>query len=105
MDADLRANAHVIAQVSEAVEGKSLPQAYYGHPIVREHSTLQAPVVPLALFVDGAPYSHTDGVVGFWVINTVTEKRVLVAAMRKKLACSCGCRGWCSYHAILSFLA
>jgi hypothetical protein len=57
------------------------------------------------LFVDGVPYSHTDGVVGFWVINTVTEKRVLVAAMRTQLACSCGCRGWCNYHAILSFLA
>ena len=58
----------------------------------------------MALYVDGAPHSQTDSVVGFWVINLVTQRRHLTAVLRKRNGCTCGCKGWCSLYAIFRML-
>ena len=87
-----------------AVSSRQLPPAYFENPVVREHGDVQSPVVPLAIFADGVPYSHLDSVVGFWAMNIITGGRVLFCVVRKKLACPCGCRGWCTMHAVFAWI-
>ena len=53
---------------------------------------------------NGVPYSTTDPMVGLWAYNAATEVRHLLALLKKRHLCNCGCRGWCSYHAVFSFL-
>ena len=50
------------------------------------------------------PYSHDDSVIGFWVVNMLTQGRYFVAAVRKKLLCQCGCRGWCTFFPLFEML-
>ena len=88
-------------RLRELVQERALPPSYFSHPVVSNSDTL---VVPTALFVDGLPYSHTDSVIGFWMINLVTGSRHLLMAIRKRVLCRCGCRHWCSLDAILRFL-
>ena len=90
-----------LEQLDNMVDNNSLPSAYYQHPIVQGHADNAWPV---GLFIDGVPYSNTDSVIGFWLICEVTKRRCLLAALWKKLCCMCGCRGWCTYYAIFSFL-
>ena len=61
-------------------------------------------VLPLALYVDGVPYSSTDSVIGIWMYNLVSERRHLLALLKKRNACRCGCRGWCSYYIFFKWL-
>ena len=88
-------------KLMEKIDNGDLPQSYFKHPIVEGASE---PILPLSLFIDGVPYSQNDSVIGFWVQNEITKDRYLVAALRKHLACGCGCRGWCSFvlHICLS---
>ena len=64
--------------------------------------------MPYALYLDGVPFSLTrvgyDTVVGFWVINLVSQRRHLVTALRKSDMCKCGCKGWCSFANVFFFL-
>ena len=83
------------------VDNMDLPPAYYSHPVVLAST---GPVCPLAIFIDAVPYSHTDSIVGWWVVNLVTNKRHLFCTLRKKACCKCGCRGWCTFHVIFTFL-
>ena len=91
-------------QVRDAINDNALPRQYFEHPVVREHGSLEDPVLPFSLFVDGVPYSQLDSVVGFWLVNMITGGRTLLAALRKRRACGCGCRGWCSFYQIFSLL-
>ena len=86
-------------KLEDARREGSLPPAYFQHPVVRM-AAHDDPVLPLSLFIDGVPYSNVDSIVGFWVVNEITQERHLVAAMRKFLTCGCGCRGWCTYYNI-----
>ena len=61
-------------------------------------------MVPIAIYMDGVPYSLTDSVVGFWVVNLVTEARHLFMVVRKRFTCKCGCRGWCTFWPIFQFI-
>jgi hypothetical protein len=90
-----------LTRLNECLEPGILPDAYWQHPLVRDEPTR---VVPLALYVDGVPYSNTDSVIGYWVTCLATGAKFIVAAFRKRLLCQCGCRGWCSHYAILQFL-
>ena len=88
-------------KLEDAISNGELPPPYTTHPGVegwRDHP------LPLALYVDGLPYTITDSVVGFWVINLITNTRVLLSVVRKRLSCQCGCRGWCTFHPVLCFL-
>ena len=88
--------------LEHAKEQKSFPAAYDSHPVTL--ANLTAYVVPIALFVDGVPYSNVDSLIGFWIINVLTQSRHLVVSLRKSLLCQCGCRGWCTFWAIFYYL-
>ena len=104
VDKEIADNPEILGKLQDLVDSGGLPACYYQHPIYQQHAST-GPVVPLALFVDGVPYSQTDSVVGFWMINLITNSRILICAIRKCMACRCGCRGWCTWHEIFMFLA
>ena len=84
-----------------------LPPAYLEHPVVGRKAAEGVPggpVLGLSLYLDGVPYSNTDSVLGFWIQNLATRRRHLCCILRKRCSCQCGCRGWCSFFAILQFL-
>jgi hypothetical protein len=85
-------------RLAEFLDVDRMPPAYWQHSIVSSNPFSR--VVPLALFIDGVPYSITDSVIGFWLICVATGKRYLFATLRKRLLCKCGCRGWCTLRAI-----
>lgn len=70
-----------------------LPPRYYRHPVVQGARDGEL-VWPIAIYLDGVPYSHTDGVIGWWLINLITRKRYGYAVRRKRIICQCGRRGW-----------
>ena len=76
--------------------------AYKKHPVVM--ASAPRTVVPLALYIDGVPFTKHDSFLAFWVYNLITMERHLVAVIRKSCACACGCRRWCSIWPILDFL-
>ena len=94
VDEDLRMREGFSAEVHDAIEFKALPRRYNEHPVVTGQPPGSAPVAPFNLFVDGVAYSLTDTVIGFWLINQITGKRHLFCVVRKKLICTCGCKGW-----------
>ena len=71
------------------------------HPVVLLHLYR---AFPLALYLDGVPYTKLDGVIGFWIYNLVTNVRHLLGVIRKSKICRCGCRGWCSFFPVFLFL-
>ena len=85
LDADLCLHEGFAAELLDAIEGFSLPPCYKTHRVVRESAARGELCVCLSLFVDGVQYSLTDTVVGFWLIHTMTGKRYLFCAIRKKL--------------------
>ena len=62
-------------------------------------------VAPIGLYMDSLPYSLVDSVLGVWIINLVTGARHVLLTIRKKMVCSCGCRGWCTYYPILLWIS
>ena len=91
----------IVTKLMEAKEEDTLPPSYWENPIVRNSPE---PVAPFALYIDGVPYSHTDSVIGWWLICILTGKRWCLGALRKRFTCKCGCRGWCTYHCVFAFL-
>ena len=87
----------------EAIETESLPTEYYHHPVVENRAEDEL-ILPLAFFIDAVPYSQVDSVVGFWVINMITNRRCLLATLRRCMLCRCGCRGWCSLFEMFTFI-
>ena len=53
--------------------------------------------------VDGVAYALADGVIGL-LASVLTGRRFLLAAVRKRRLCSCGCRGRCALWCIFAFL-
>ena len=102
LDADLRNDQSIELRLEEAIADRQLPPIYCDHPIVKDNPDKL--VLPFNLFIDGVPYSHTDGVIGFWLINVVTGRRYLFLVVRKKLLCECGCKGWCTFHAVFKYI-
>ena len=78
-----------------------LPRVYHEHPVVQGTN---GTVAPFALYIDGLPYTKTDSVIGYWLVDVTTGQRYLFLIYRKKLMCDCGCRGWCSHYAILRYI-
>ena len=98
---EVEANPDMATRLQAAVASEALPPSYMEHPLVRTGS---CSVLPLALYLDGVPYSLTDSVVGIWVYNLLTGLRHLVCVVRKRLCCTCGCRSWCTFWPILAWL-
>ena len=61
-------------------------------------------MLPVAVFTDGVAYSHTDSVLGVWEINMISQKRHVVALIRKRQMCKCGCQGWRSQFPLMTLL-
>ena len=80
----------------------NLPRAYHEHPAVKAHP--DEGVVPIALYMDTVPYSHTDSVIGVWICNLLNGTRHLSMVIRKRLVCKCGCRSWCAFYEVFQFL-
>jgi len=86
------------------VESRAFAPCYYSNPVVEAGMEDGELVLPTALYMDGVPYSLTDSVVGVWLVNLVTGNRSLLAMVRKRLVCKCGCNGWCTFFPLLVFL-
>jgi hypothetical protein len=96
--AEMNSDTTMSVRLRDAIAANEFPPAFYSHPIVVQNKGL---ALPLSIYIDGVPYSRTDTTIGFWLQNIVTGVRHLMISFRKKLACKCGCRGWCSYDAML----
>ena len=96
-----RSNPSISVRLQEMIDEGELPPCYHQNPIVQNSDS---PVVPVSLFCDGVPYSNDDSLVGYWLINEITQSRHLLAGLRKKICCKCGCRGWCTFFEIFLFL-
>lgn len=101
----MSADAVARVRLAEAADSGDLPKAYFEHPMVRARASTEPPLLPIALFIDGVPYSQTDSVVGFWIVNLISGRRHLCAVLRKKLTCACSCKGWCTFHAVFKMIA
>ena len=99
---ELEDDPSVLVRLDEALESDRLPRCYYENPVVAEaRRNGEDPPNPIGLYMDGLPYSLTDSVLGVWAVVLMTGARRLVAVVRKKLVCQCGCRGWCTYWGLL----
>eukprot|EP00969_Alexandrium_andersonii_P324414 14334751-Alexandrium_andersonii.AAC.1 len=83
-------NKDMEASLASLASSGYLPPAYWNHAVVKRSPGW---VCPLSLYADTVRYSHTDSILGLWVVNLVTSLRHLVCVLRKRQACACGCRG------------
>ena len=99
---ELRGDGGMIEQRLDGLaQSGGLPPCYYAHPVVQGNGCT---TIPIAIYMDGVPYSQVDSVLGVWITNLISGQRHLVAVWRKKLSCRCGCRGWCSLFEIMRWL-
>ena len=99
--AELAKNPQTLEEIRRAPPGTWGP-VYDRHEIVV--SSPGEVVVPLALYMDGVPFTRSDGFLGVWVYNLHSWERHLVAAVRKSQMCACGCRKWCTLDPLFRFL-
>ena len=92
----------IMVRLQEAKAANQLPPSYTQHCIVE--SSPDEDVLPMSLYMDGLPYSHTDSVVGVWLINMISGMRHMVAVIRKRICCKCGCRSFCTFNALHRFI-
>lgn len=90
--------------LTEKIREGNMPPAYFAHPVVQGASDGE-PVFPIAVYIDGVPYSITDSVVGIWLHNLISNTHFLILTFRKRHLCKCGCRGWCTFHALFVYVA
>eukprot|EP00971_Amphidinium_carterae_P325507 6455799-Amphidinium_carterae.2 len=80
-----------------------LPRCYREHPLVLEHATEL--VMPWAIFLDGLQYSRKGSMLVVTLSPVAQDQpKLILGVLRKKLYCRCGCRGWCSLHALFQAL-
>ena len=85
--------------------------AYQSHPHVESAKREGRPLpLPVAIYMDEVAYSsalagRSDTVIGFSVINLLTNKRHPAAVIRSLDQCRCGCRGWCTVFVVLLNIA
>ena len=102
LDDEMSETTGARTQLEEAIIAEKLPPIYWQNPIVQ--ASEEKSVMPLALFLDGVAYSNSDSVVGIFAMNLITGRRWLLGAVRKRLTCRCGCRGWDTWWDVMSFL-
>jgi hypothetical protein len=85
------------------IRPREWPLSFHQHPVIR--SAQPGQVLPLAFYMDAAQYTKGGAaVLVFVVANLVSGTRHLVAVLKKKDFCRCGCRGWCSLRPVFAFL-
>ena len=98
---EISSDPSILETVAKHRAEKKFPPRFYNHPVVTA-SDEATPIVPYSLYLDGLPYNHWDGVLGIFVYITTTMKRHLVATVRKRDLCKCGCGGNCTYYPIFA---
>lgn len=76
--------------------------SYKAHPVVRANAGTQ--VMPVALYLDGIPFTKRDSLLAVFVYSLVSYKRHLCAVLRRSHMCRCGCKGYCSLYPLLEAL-
>ena len=82
------------------------PPNFGQHRVVQE-AAAQAddrPVVPISLFLDGVAYAKRDSLLCVTIQNLWTGHRFVICALRKRILCKCGCKGWDTLHAMFLWL-
>ena len=82
------------------------PPNWQDHPVVKEAaSDLEpVPIVPLSLFIDGVSYAKRDSLLVISLTNLLSKSKFVVAILRKRMLCKCGCFGWCTLHGVFVWL-
>ena len=83
LEHDAKTDAMLDAELEELIENDEMPPCYTQNPVVQAHGHSEH-VLPVGVFVDGVPYSHVDGCIGWWIVNLITGARLLFATLRKK---------------------
>ena len=99
---ELRDSAPVPFKLEEAREHRTLPRACCDRPIGKASSTLCVASGGFHGRRRLQPQRYRAGRVG--AINMISQKRHVVALIRKWQMCKCGCQGWCSQFPLLTFL-
>ena len=100
---DVLANDGGITRLREVVNSKTLPPSYYTNPVVQQNP--DELVIPISVYLDFVPYAVNDSILGIWIHNMSNDRRYLFAVYRKRYACQCGCKAWCSIFVLLETLA
>ena len=81
------------------------PPNFQEHPVVKKAAeTGVGPVIPISLFIDGVAYAKRDSLLCVTVQNLWTGHRFVICALRKRILCKCGCKGWDTLHAMFLWL-
>ena len=93
----------ILSKASDRQRKHLFPPRYDSHPVVTgaPENTI---VVPYALYLDGLPYNKVDSLLAIYAYTTISERRHLVASIRKKDICKCGCHGYCTLFQVFSVL-
>ena len=97
---EMEEDPEYFSKLNKAFEDDVVPPAFFQHPLVASGGL----VVPFVIYMDGVAYAINDTVVGIWAYSFATTRRHLVALVRKKLVCACGCLGWCSFWPVMQWL-
>ena len=74
------ANPSMLERLHVVVASRDLQTTYYDHPLLR---TSAEPPLPVALHIDGLPYTLVDSVLGVWLVNLVTGTQHIVGIIQK----------------------
>ena len=75
LSAELDGDPGLRTRLRRACSDREWSDAYFNHPVVRS-APVGAQVLPLALYLDGVPFTKRDGLIGWWAYNLVSEKGI-----------------------------
>ena len=104
LDDSVREHTTFRTELRELVDDRSLPDCYYHNHTVETYGAHDL-VAPFGVFLDGVPYAHSDSILGIWGFNVVTSQRFLLAIIRGRRMCRCGCKSWCTIYELMEWLA
>ena len=101
---ELEDNPRLELALARSVVDQEWSDAYTSNEVVRSAGPHER-VYPLALYLDGVPFTKRDGLIGFFAYNLVSMKRHMLLTLRKSQLCRCGCQGWCTLWVVWQWLA
>ena len=90
--------------IPELLQDWEAPPNFLSHPVVRECQGQGKPVIPLSLFIDGVAYAKRDALLVVSICNLLTDTRMVLCVLRKRLLCKCSCRGWETIRSMFEWL-
>ena len=103
---ELRNNSRALEDWQKNIgEAECWIDAYEQHWKVREPTPEQKNLIlPIVLYMDGAAFSNKDSLYVFTARFAFSKKRHLAWAVRKTDLCDCGCKGWCTFSQLFSWI-